>query len=265
MRMAVLVGTLATTLATTVGVREAVSANLLGYWKLDEQSPGVAIDSSPGMHNGNPLGNPQQVVPGNPGKARQFGANSAIVVDNPNDKSLEPEQVTVEAWVKARTPWKDPKYGYIVVKGAVGCNNGSYSLNTDGAGNVVFVIGSAGTHVRSQIAAAADVWDGNWHHLAGTFDGELLHLCMDGVEMGEGIVPPEAPKDGIQYDGLDSNELYIGQFKEQKPGGQCPDGIGWTDQSQVIIDEVKIWDRPKNCGDGCGHKKRKHCWLHFWK
>src|SRR5712691_9164133 len=115
MRMIVLVGTLATALATTVSVPEAAADHLRGYWKLDEAPAAAANDSSTGMHNGTP-NNVIQSLSGKSGNALEFGAKSQVLV--PNSPELEPEQITVEAWVKAETPGISSPFGYIVAKGA---------------------------------------------------------------------------------------------------------------------------------------------------
>ncbi len=259
MRMIVLVGTLATALATTVSVPEAAADHLRGYWKLDEAPAAAANDSSTGMHNGTP-NNVIQSLSGKSGNALEFGAKSQVLV--PNSPELEPEQITVEAWVKAETPGISSPFGYIVAKGANDCHYASYGLYTVAKGDVAFYVGSGGAFYRSQIADSKDVWDGEWHHLTGTYDGDVVRLCLDGVEMGEGIAPLPRPPSGIEYGLTTSNDLFIGHFNGQG-GGACTGG--WSDQMPVIIDEVKIWDVPKNCGEGCAGRKHKHCWLRWWK
>jgi Concanavalin A-like lectin/glucanases superfamily len=69
------------------------------------------------------------------------------------------------------------------------------------------------------------VWDGAWHHVAGTFDGRAVRLYLDGAEVGAGSPDQHA----IEY-GLESKAPYIGAY-----GGSC--GLGFTGD----IDDVRVW------------------------
>ena len=40
-------------------------------------------------------------------------------------------------------------------------------------------------------AGPASVWDGKWHHVAGTFDGSTVRLYVDGVQVGTGTPAPD--------------------------------------------------------------------------
>jgi hypothetical protein len=262
MRRIILVWTLAVTVAT--GSAPAVAANLLGHWKLDDSPATQAVDSSSGMSHGTVSGNVASVHPGKKVDAFAFGTKGEVKIAN--KPALEPEHLTVEAWVRSKRKYQDPfpKVGYIVAKGARGCDLASYALYANADGNIAFYVSSGDTHYRSHIATPADIWDGSWHHLTGTYDGKHIRLCVDGEEMGEGLAPLPVPPPGAKINyALDSNDLYIGHFKDQET--VCPSyATGWTNDRPVIIDDVRIWDRAKNCGECCD-KKRKHCWLKFWK
>jgi hypothetical protein len=266
MRTIVLVWTLAITVAT--GSVPAAAANLLGHWKLDENPPAQAQDSSGGMNHGTPKGNVKQFQPGKVGNALEVGANGEVVISKealgkPDLSRLEPEHLTVEAWVKSKRKYQGsfPRLGYIVAKGALGCRTASYALYANADGFIAFYVASGTDPYRSHFATPDEIWDGNWHHLTGTYDGKHVRLCVDGEEKGEGLAQLPAPPGPINYK-LESDALYIGHYKDLET--VCPSGFGWTNDMPVIIDQVKIWDQAKNCGE-CGHKKRKHCWLKFWK
>ena len=73
----------------------------------------------------------------------------------------------------------------------------------------------------------ASVWDGKWHHAAGTFDGPTVRLFIDGVRVG--TAPPSST--AIAYNPPDGGGL-IGDY-----GGDC-DLFFVGD-----IDGVQIWSR----------------------
>jgi concanavalin A-like lectin/glucanase superfamily protein len=52
------------------------------------------------------------------------------------------------------------------------------------------------------------VWDGSWHHVAGTYDGSVVRLFVDGMEIGAGR--PFAGK--IDYD-LAHREFHVGAYR----------------------------------------------------
>jgi hypothetical protein len=101
------------------------------------------------------------------------------------------------------------------VEGSYGCNFSSYGLYTGAARGIAFYVSDGGGYVVSPTAAPAQVWDGGWHHVAGTFDGRTVYV--DGSEVGSGS-PDEQP---IQY-GLRSKSPYLGAYS-----GGCE--LGFTE------------------------------------
>jgi hypothetical protein len=73
------------------------------------------------------------------------------------------------------------------------------------------------------------VWDGAWHHLAGTYDGVTVRLYVDGVEQGTGTPATSA----INYALADNNTFRIGGYRSS-----CVDFLFTGD-----IDEVQIFNR----------------------
>ena len=73
------------------------------------------------------------------------------------------------------------------------------------------------------------MWDGKWHHVAGTFDGTSVRLYVDGTQVGEGTLGFFFP---IGYGLFPSNDLLAGRY----------DGCGATGWDGAI-DEVRVWDR----------------------
>lgn len=141
----------------------------------------------------------------------------------PRTSSLEPTEVTVEAWIKS---FGYPgAHKYIVGKFYTALGWDSYSIYTSGGG-VRFYIGHAEGYVGSPISGA-EVWDGGWHHIVGTFDGASVRLYVDGSEVGTGTSTTVS----IAYNTL--GDLFIGSY-----GTQYPQYFAFSGS----IDEVRVWN-----------------------
>jgi hypothetical protein len=205
----------------------AGAATLVGEWPLDEGAGQIAHDSSPfgvdarlGIADGADGADPVW-VPGVAGSGLRFDGGDALVLRD--STVLEPANVTIEAWVRRQgTPGA---YAYVVSKGSLGCNFSSYGLYTGAGRGIAFYVSDGRGYVVSPAAAPAQVWDGGWHHVAGTFDGKTVRLYLDGSQVGAGS--PDAQP--IQY-GLASKAPYIGSY-----GGGCQLGFSGD------LDDVRVW------------------------
>ncbi len=206
----------------------------VGWWRLDEQAGQIIVDSSGSGNNGylgsTPVGDPEDptwLIPGRLGSsALSFFPQTVAIV--PVSSALEPLTVSVAAWVQA--PASPGNFAYIVGKGASGCLSGSYALYTGPQGGAAFYIYNGISYVLSPAVPPSSVWDGNWHHLVGTFDGSAVHLFLDGVEVGSGT-----PTAGLQigYNLPTSNDVSIGGYNP----AACP--LPFYGK----IDEVRIWNQ----------------------
>jgi hypothetical protein len=175
----------------------ADSFPLMGWWPLNEGSGQTVRDWS-GHGNDGYLGNVNVPDSHDPtwikgvllGSALAFGGDDFVTI--PDAASLEPANLTVAAWIRG-----DSSPGinqYVLSKGAFQCNYPSYGLYSGLSGGISFLIGGASQFYRSA-EAPASVWDGKWHHVAGTYDGKNLRLYVDGVQVGQ----PTAAPGGINY------------------------------------------------------------------
>jgi Ca2+-binding RTX toxin-like protein len=147
-----------------------------------------------------------------------------------NAPNLEPATISVEAWVKMADVNSE---GYILAKGASESLASSYYFYAgDGLTFNIFSEGffsqDSGAIIRSFAGSPADgsIFDGQWHHVVGTYDGAMVRLFVDGTEIGEGTT---ASFD-IGYDMSVSNDLFVGSYN----GTFGFDGL---------IDEVSIFNR----------------------
>lgn len=205
---------------------------MAAHWPLDEGSGQVARDvsghgldgrlgASPRADGGDP-----DWVAGRIGPAALTflgGGRSVFVADSP---LLEPAQVTAEAWV--RRAGSPGPFAYVLSKGASTCIAASYAIYSGFSGGLTFYVYDGSSYRLSSRDAGRSVWDGEWHHVAGTYDGSLVRLYVDGVEVGSGTPAPP-----IAYGLPSSDDFYIGNYR-----GSCD--RPFTGE----IDDVRIWPRP---------------------
>ena len=201
-RIVLLIAIAGAAAVTTTGVASA-AAGPVAHWRFDENGGTNAADSTGNGNTGTLQGGVSWIA-GKRQSAVQFdGSTGAVRV--PSGTALEPANVTVSAWVKrSGTPGE---FKYIVGKGAFGCLSSSYGLYTGRGGGLFFYV-SDGTDVTRSADAGLGVWDGAWHHVAGTFDGQAVHLYVDGAEVGT-PVPRTAP---ISYTLQDPGDELLGVY-----------------------------------------------------
>lgn len=187
----------------------AAQSGLLGQWRFDEPDGQRVFDEGPraltgflGTSDGADAADPAR-VDGASGGALRFDGGRFVRL--PDSTSLAASTLTVEAVVRAET--SPGAWRYLVSRGGRSCVAGSYGLYTGAAGGVALYVFDGTRYVVSATARAADVWNGAWHHVAGTFDGRALRLFVDGRAVGD---PMDAPL-RIDYAGT-SARLSFGQY-----------------------------------------------------
>jgi len=143
--------------------------NLVGWWKLDDGQGNLVLDWSSLGNHGTVLGDPNWVQ-GQLGSALDLdGFDDCVDVGDPNSLNIT-DQISLLAWIKTGAASNSADQSYIT-KG-----NDSYALRHSGDNNLQFRISETivvGTPVQSS-------FNDIWHHLAGTYDGNLLILYVDG-------------------------------------------------------------------------------------
>jgi len=173
-----------------------------------------------GQNNGT-LGEVVNFVPGRVGQAFTFG-EQGYVQAGPSS-SLQTANITAMAWVRhVGSPGAD---NYVLSQGGEGCVAASYALYT-GLGNLSFYVFDGGTFWSSPDAGPG-VWDGNWHLVAGTYDGQAVRLYVDGAEVGSGT-----PTNVLIAYALPYQQFDIGAYR-----GTCELRFNGD------IDEVRIFNR----------------------
>jgi len=211
-------------------VAPAARAAPAAAWHLDEGFGQIAADSS-GNGNAGVLGTTSATeradpawIPGRIGRALRFvGERNQFVTVHPGPV-LRPQRLTVEAF--ARRDGTPGRWRYIVSMGGVACDRSSYGLYSGAAGGVSFYVSDDSGYVLSPTVPQADIWDGQWHLVSGTYDGARVELYLDGSRVGTGT--PTSLR--ISYS-LPAPDLLIGSYHA---GCDLP----FTGD----IDEVRVWD-----------------------
>ena len=155
------------------------AVNLVGWWKLDELSGSVCMDSAAPAQNG-VYTSPELAIPGatpTTGTAARFNGTTAKV-DVPFSAELNPPQFTVALWVNVqggsssyRSPLTSresvPMAGYVFYAG----QNNLWQFWT-GAGSGWKVLNAGAVKINE------------WIHLAGTYDGSSTRFYTNGVLAG---------------------------------------------------------------------------------
>jgi len=202
--------------------------NPVGYWKFDEGSGMVANDSSGNGNDGiivNATYTDDVPFHYSSNFALEFsGPLGPLVpaysyVTIPDSLSLRPTSgFTIEAWTKAYRP-----EGRTIVAKEYGPGPyDSYVLWYEWDGILRFSFESSGYPVEAQIPAINE-----WHHVAGTWDGAIMRLYIDGIEIAN-----KAFSGSIRYD---SNPVLIGA--DDNDGDDIPDEV-WNG----LIDDVRMYN-----------------------
>ncbi len=206
--------------------------SLVGEWHMDQLSiAGEGIYSTPDdSGNGNDLsGNDGTQVAGKWGDAIAFDANQFDELSAPaGAPALEQSQLTVMAWVKAAAS-PGPNAIIIAQGGSPGCSPSSYALTSGGDGGLQFQIYD-GMSVSPSADPGPGIWDGAWHFVVGTYDGQTVRLYVDGTE----VTPGFASSTTIDYR-LPNNTFTLGGY----PDPNCKQFAFYSG----ALDEARVYDR----------------------
>jgi hypothetical protein len=208
------------------------TGSLIALWKLDEPGGDVARDSA-GDNNGTLVGDPQW----QPEAGRIDGA---LLLDGDGDyvKIVEEsdfdmtEQITVSAWIKVGR--FDREWQTIIAKG-----DSAWRLQRD-QNEAHLEFACSGLKIPSgtpwgDLHGKRSVDDGQWHHVAGIYDGSKMYIIVDGdmdssqpasgrinmnnqpVCIGENLERPERFWNGL----IDDVRVYNYALTKEEVGALC--------------------------------------------
>jgi hypothetical protein len=161
--------------ACAVPAQAALKDEVVSVWLFDEGQGDVTSDSV-GGHDGSIVGDVDWTSDGKFSNALEFSGEPGSRVEVPASEELTLETWTITAWARLNPPLTN-EWAIIVVKDpANGFQN--YSLDLNPAGNLVAEVTSGGQW--SDTVSFTSVYDDEWHFLAGSYDGEFLHVYVDG-------------------------------------------------------------------------------------
>jgi hypothetical protein len=148
---------------------------------------------------------------------RAFSLNSGGYVSLANEPAFDlSSAITVDAWAKLTGSTAD--FAAIVAKG-----DSAWRLQRHSNTNFA-AFGTTGLIDNADLVGTTNINDGQWHHIAGVFDGSTKYLYVDGVL--------EASASVTGTIALNDAEVRIGDNSEQT-------GRFWNG----LIDEVEVFNR----------------------
>lgn len=202
---------------------------LVGSWSFEEplwtEFRNTTRDAST-VQNLGVINNATLGAPGALGRTCAYFDNSSINIKN--DPNLEVQSLTIETWVKATNPAANQS---LISKGAQGCYRASYGITTTNSGLVFYITNDTITVTSPH--SGTQIWDNQWHHIAGTYDGSILNLYIDGMQVQDGLEIQLT----IDYN-LTNRNLILGNYY-----GIC------THPYTGYLDEVMIWNRALSQGE----------------
>jgi len=209
-------------LTLSIGASVGNAGSLVGYWSFDDIQGTVVPDRS-GTGNDGTINGAPVATEGPFGNALQLDGISDYV-DCGNAESLNiTDKLTVSAWVRT-VDAGDPAGGEMGGQNHYVSKHNSYQFKHR-TNLLIFAIWDGGPYATR--ISIDNSFNGEWHHVVGTYDGSVLKTYVDGNLEGE------APHVGnIDLNGLNVN---IGKNPNQ------------NDQNfKGAIDEVMIFARDLN-------------------
>lgn len=158
----------------------AIDQDLVMYLPMDEGTGDVVKDMSPNKLNGKITGGKYNWVDGKRGKCLELTAEAEIQV--PDSELLDGmSALTIEIWLRQETHQNTG-----VIQKGDNWPNMSYLLQPWSDQQIYFGIKTTDSRA---IAPAGSYQLGKWYHLAGTFDGKMLRVYVDGELKSEAKAP----------------------------------------------------------------------------
>jgi lysophospholipase L1-like esterase len=206
--------------AVNISVMGGGSSDLKGHWPLNEGSGTTAMDASGNGHHATLLNGVAWTASGRDGGAVTLdGVNDQLQVPDSTELELAGRSFTVALWVKTtRTP------AQMLIERQHTSFSGEFlfALNRDNVVPGGFSIWTGGAWIDS---VGRGLTDGQWHHLAVTYEAGTFRLYRDGV--------------------LDRTQAATATYVDATPpwniGRFLAGGVGWPFGG--MLDEIRIYWR----------------------
>jgi len=159
-----------------------VTTGLVSHWMLDDGAGSVALDS---------VGNNHGTLQGDAAWAEGYVGGAILLdgngdyIDCGNGPTFNiTDAVTLAAWVQARGDFAYPDWSGIIMRG--GPNIDTFALYYYQPGKQIGfkTTGATPNWFASNSNTATAMFDGEWHHVAATYDGKIKIIYLNGVSLG---------------------------------------------------------------------------------
>ena len=221
--MVLLVVSFSVSLTFSFSVVNTADAGLVAHWPLDGNTDDVTGNGNDGILNGE-----AQWVEGVIGEALEFDGDTGWI-DAGNDPSLSPSPMTTTFWMR---PSKDLDLNderanivYYALGPMFAFNKTPVADEPLGGPNTIRVwVDTVGDIPKGTLFTKRDIWnEGEWYHLACTYDESEFALYEDGVETGR-----------VEATGAIGDRKGVFRIGQKFPG---------------TIDEVKLFDEALTAAD----------------
>ncbi|MHC4593658.1 MAG: LamG domain-containing protein [Planctomycetota bacterium] len=202
--------------------------HLVGWWKLDDEGTGTAIDYSGNNRDGTLHGDPQW-VPGVDGDALEFDGDDYVTIDGFKGvvgDGTETPPFSITAWVRLDSP--TGSNGEIVGWGSTGAGNRlEFRFNS---GNNRVRIESGGGNIQGDVALTT----GQWTHVAVTLEANSTYTSDTGVNFYfDGLLVNRPNSDNDPIHPISNFDVIFGQRYNQSNSRWF---IG-------ALDDIRIYDK----------------------
>ena len=164
-------------------------------------------------------------------------AQNALLFDGSNDQincgtdsalAMDGGELTLEAWINASS-WRTQVYEGNIICKEENTSNLGYMLRAGDGGRLNFTIGNGSWY--ELITSSSVMKTNQWYHVAGTYDGKVIRLYLDGKMIDSLIAGTQL---GVSY----STQLTIGNHSNV-----------YSRHWHGKIDEVRIWNYARSQSD----------------
>jgi hypothetical protein len=203
---------------------------LVGLWHLDDRVGSTTVgDSSGNRNHGVLMGLDPTLswVAGRLGGALAIGPDGYVSVADSASINGIIDQVTLSAWVYFDGVISVADgYGTAISRQIGATNEQYYHLSLHQPGNPTLFVGMSANLPAARPTTSKTVAQKTWTHLAGTYDGSLATLYVDGVDVGSVSISGTFP--------IDTTPVIL---------GGNGNAATVTERFPGIIDEVALYNR----------------------
>ncbi len=203
-------------------LQAVIDPTIVLYLPFDEGTGKTAKDVSDFGNHATIMGNGKAkwTAKGKDNSAIEFTSGGYLVVADADSLDLT-TAMTISMWAKLMVKTGECCQGGIEKEPA--WQAGEYNLLAEYNGGILLQMMELPDACNDDLIGPSII-DKTWHHVAGTWDGKMIRIYLDGEEVGE------MPCKGKLSKG--SGDLFIG----------CRGGSGrWT---EGFLDEIKMYNRP---------------------